>query len=214
MSDYRLKNGASLSNISSIFPKSKEKTYNNQNLTNEIAEIYLRYYPEKIGLFSDFPRDWEERCMKECFFITPIGEDDSEERAEYNQMFEFLNSILNDYKITFISSEKIYTSGNITNQIIEKLLLSDLVIANVANLNPNVMYELGIRHAVEKQVICIAKKETKLPFNLKDYRTLFYDSDNIDAFAENLKKSINDILSGSQVQNPVTTTKKQLTNQT
>ena len=138
-----------------------------------------------------------------CVFITPIGEEGSNERLRLAKLYSVLSPIFDNYKIILVDSDKITQVGNIVNQIMKHLLTSDLVIANLTGLNPNVLYELGIRHAVEKHVICIAEDNTKLPFNIKDYRTIFYNYDNVDLFNKKLSDAIEDILKGSNVENPV-----------
>ena len=58
-SDYELKNGASLQ--SSNFAEH----VTNKNITNELAEKFLRENPKRINFFSKFPEDWESRIEKE-----------------------------------------------------------------------------------------------------------------------------------------------------
>lgn len=58
--DYSLKNGVVLQ----IFGTSK--VYTNANLTNEVAEKYLRVFPKTAeSLFAHTPNDLEERLAKE-----------------------------------------------------------------------------------------------------------------------------------------------------
>ena len=53
------------------------------------------------------------------------------------------------------------------------LLYADVVIVDVSTLNPNVMYELGVRHGARRSgtlLICEAASVTNRPFNLRDVR--------------------------------------------
>lgn len=68
--------------------------------------------------------------------------------------------------------------GSINNQVIAELYYSNLVIANLSGLNPNVMYELAIRHCLRKPVIIIMEKGSgKIPFDTITERTVFYSND-------------------------------------
>ncbi len=66
-------------------------------------------------------------------------------------------------------------ANNIHAEIIEHLRDDDLVLADFSTLNPNVLYEAGIRTAVNKPLVPIAEVGTKLPFDTTTINTLFYD---------------------------------------
>ncbi len=58
------------------------------------------------------------------------------------------------------------------------LLYADLAIVDASTLNPNVMYELGVRHGARRSgtlLICEAASVTNLPFNLRDVRVKVYE---------------------------------------
>lgn len=123
----------------------------------------------------------EENIMKDkrCFIVTPIGPDNSEIRRKaegvINSVVEpvLRNLNYNDIK----AAHHINVSGSINNQVMQRILNDDLVIANLTGLNPNVMYELAVRHATKKPVIHICEKGTNLPFDIVDQRTIFYTND-------------------------------------
>ncbi|MDZ4610965.1 hypothetical protein ORM66_00495 [Bacillus cereus] len=118
---------------------------------------------------------------KTCFIITPIGEDQSDIRRASEGVIDAV--IIPSLEEMGFESENIQVAhrmanpGSINKQVITSVLECDLAIANLTNLNPNVMYELAIRHAARKPVIQICQKGTRLPFDITDERTLFYSND-------------------------------------
>jgi hypothetical protein len=131
---------------------------------------------------------------KTCFIITPIGGDGEPIRREIEGI---INTVIAPVVKIFgfddpIVAHKIVTPGSINNQIIDHIVNDDLVIVNLTGLNPNVMYELAIRHATKKPVIHICLKGTELPFDIKLERTIFYTNDIMGAaeLGEHLKNFI------------------------
>lgn len=117
---------------------------------------------------------------KKCFIITPIGGGDSQIRRSTDGL---INTVIRpllekDFEFeTIVAAHEINASGSINNQIMKKILFDDLVIANLTGVNPNVMYEVAVRHATLKPIIHICEVGTKLPFDIIDQRTIFYKND-------------------------------------
>ena len=65
---------------------------------------------------------------------------------------------------------------NILKDIVQAIYDSDIIIANLTDLNPNVFYELGIAHTLNKKVIIITEDISTLPFDLKSYRAKEYST--------------------------------------
>lgn len=106
-------------------------------------------------------------------------------------------------------------SGNIRLDMFERLVLADLVIADISINNANVFYELGIRHALRhRPTILIRFKgsrgaEEKLPapddvpFDLRTDRYLEYDLANLAASVPDLTRTITDSLRANNPDSPV-----------
>lgn len=144
--------------------------------------------------------------FKECFIICPIGEYESDTRRKSDGLINaILKPVLTEFFDSVYAPLDLSKSGNITDQVIDKLLTVDLVVANLTGLNPNVMYELAVRHAKRKPVIILAERGTKLPFDIYAERTLWFDDaiDGVPRLSIEFRKSIIDAMAETELDNPI-----------
>jgi hypothetical protein len=118
-----------------------------------------------------------------CFVATPIGPENSDVRKSADGLLrEVIVPELEALGFAVAVPHELSTPGSITGQIVGHLIDASLVVANVSGLNPNVMYELAVRHATRKPVVILADESTKLPFDVSDQRTLFFENSMMGAF--------------------------------
>lgn len=114
---------------------------------------------------------------KTCFVVTPIGDESTDIRRHIDGIIDqaIIPAIGDEFEIKVAHRE--YEIGSINNRVIQSVYNSDLVVANLTGLNPNVMFELAIRYSFGKPAIVIAEDGTKLPFDITDENTIFYIND-------------------------------------
>lgn len=73
----------------------------------------------------------------------------------------------------------IYGTGKIIDQIWNGITSARVLLAELTNRNANVLYELGLAHALHKPVVLICSKanEDDVPFDLRHVRVIYYDKD-------------------------------------
>jgi hypothetical protein len=115
-----------------------------------------------------------------CFYVAPIGEVGSEQRKHSDL---FLGSIVEPallpFGLTVIRADTIDRPGIITKQVIEYLVKARLVIVDLSFHNPNVFYELAIRHMMRLPLVQIVRSGDKIPFDVNQMRTLIFDTTDI-----------------------------------
>ena len=119
---------------------------------------------------------------KNCFVIMPFGEkaDLGGEVINFNDVYEYIikEVIKNRLKLNCIRCDEIAEAGWIHRDMLEHIIQDDVVVVDITTLNPNVFYELGVRHALRKCVTVLIRKEgTKTPFNIRGLRMINYDLD-------------------------------------
>lgn len=133
---------------------------------------------------------------KICFVIAPIGDEGSDTRRRSDQV---LNHIIapaaEECGYKTIRADKISEPGVITSQIIQHLLEDSLVIADLTGRNPNVFYELAIRHAIKKSVVQIIQSGELIPFDVAATRTIQVNHQDLDSVAKCKEELINQISS-------------------
>jgi len=91
---------------------------------------------------------------------------------------------------------EIFGTGKIIDQIWSGINAAK-VLVELTTRNPNVFYELGLAHALEKPVVPVSLNEADIPFDLKHIRVIYYDmtdpfwgSKLLDKVAENILSAI------------------------
>jgi hypothetical protein len=88
----------------------------------------------------------------------------------------FIRRGLEGEKLKIIRADGIGDPGMISEQVLKYLIRSKLVIADLSFHNPNVFYELAIRHVTGLPTVHLIRKEDQIPFDLKDSRTIIIDT--------------------------------------
>src|SRR5262245_3685323 len=118
----------------------------------------------------------DARSPVTCFVISPIGEDGTPERNRADQVFRHLICkalVPEGYEI--LRGDQDTNPGLVTPSLIASLAGADLIIADLSDRNPNVYYELAIAHSMVKPVVHVHRAGERLPFDVKDLRTIMYD---------------------------------------
>jgi hypothetical protein len=118
---------------------------------------------------------------QKCFIVTPIGEKDSPIRRATDGLIQaVIKPVMEELgfnKDNVQASHEMKNPGSITQQVINRLLNDDLVIANLTGHNPNVIYEIAVRHAAAQSIVFIAEEGTDRFFDTYDERTMYYMND-------------------------------------
>lgn len=103
---------------------------------------------------------------KVCFVVMPF-------KRALRPIYEIICKVLEKNHWTVQRADEIGRPRRITDAIMQAILTSDLVVADLTGNNPNVFYELGVAHAIGCDVILLTQ-EKSIPFDIANERTIFY----------------------------------------
>ncbi len=119
------------------------------------------------------------------FLLTPFHEDHYDD-------YKAVKNTCADLGFNTIRGDEEHIKGDVLSHIIRCIIKSRIIIANINGRNPNVFYELGIAHTLNKPTILISHIENDIPFDLKTQYVIIYKDEN--ELAEQLKKLLLQIL--------------------
>lgn len=98
--------------------------------------------------------------------------------TEFNTLYnDVIKPVVESYELECVRADEFYTSSPIIKDIVDSIKGSYIIIAEITPDNPNVFYEIGYAHAINKPTILLCdKKREKLPFDISGFRTLFYEN--------------------------------------
>ncbi len=136
---------------------------------------------------TDSAKSSESKWDNMCFYITAIGDEGSPARLHSDLFLEQLvEPALAELNLKVIRADKIAEPGMISTNVIEHIKRARLVVADLSLLNPNVFYEMALRHACKLPIVQIIQKADKLPFDVGQVNSLVIDNSNIYTFTPKL----------------------------
>lgn len=119
-----------------------------------------------------------------CFVIAPIGDPESDIRKRSDQILKHLIApAAFERGFKAVRADKISEPGMITSKVIQHIVDDPLVIADLTGWNPNVFYELAIRHALRKPFVQLIQTGERLPFDVAGLNTIHVDHRDLDSVA-------------------------------
>lgn len=142
-----------------------------------------------------------------CFLICPIGRTGTDIRRRSDQWVRHVvEPITSEFGYTVRRADDMPDPGVITNQVIRAIFESPLAIADLTGGNPNVYYELALRHACRKPFVQMISSGEQIPFDLQGLRTIEYDlsdPDHLKTASVTLRRHIQSIRDGHKADSPV-----------
>jgi hypothetical protein len=108
---------------------------------------------------------------------------------EFNDIYILgIREVAEKLGIVVERADDVEHNQSIPDLIKERILKCDVVIAETSKLNPNVFYEVGLAHGVQKETILLCRDVKSIPFDLGSINHLVYSS--IVELRERLEKRI------------------------
>lgn len=104
-----------------------------------------------------------------CFVIMPFG-------GWFDRYFqEIYKPAIESADLEPVRTDGIYAAGNIIQNIWSLTKKAKIILADLTGRNPNVLYELGLAHAIGQKAVLITESAEDIPFDLKPLRHIVYD---------------------------------------
>ena len=173
-----------IENINKLEPRAKTIVLSayekNLGIENQLEKVTYYGYVYKGGPTNYITAVINEiknlRAMppkRKCFVIMPFSSTNSCTDEQWSDIFEnMIKPAVEGSGFDYECTKANLVIGNIIRDILDNLNKADIVLADMTDRNPNVFYELGVRHAVRNATILITQDMEHVPFDLRHYATI------------------------------------------
>lgn len=148
------------------------------------------------------PARGTETDVSTCGIVMPIGAWGEYDVQHWLEVRDIINRAV---KAAGMKPRPVWEGGQtdiIQSRIVRNLYENAVIVCDISGLNPNVMFELGMRLTFRKPVVIIAEEATQLPFDTNVIDTLSYPPDlhfsKIEQFMKDLATKITNLVSASE----------------
>ncbi|HWB64952.1 MAG TPA: hypothetical protein VG603_15650 [Chitinophagales bacterium] len=141
--------------------------------------------------YSIYPKQFRNAKIpiekNRCFILMPFQE-------QFDGIYGHLKKALNDNGYVCNRADEILGSKPIMNKILNEILKSHYIIADLTNQNANVFYELGIAHTFKdaQNIILITQKLEDIPFDIRHINNIIYNKENIKYLTSGVIQTLKD----------------------
>ncbi len=138
--------------------------------------------------------------MRTCFVILPFGKTtDKHDEVYWTNHFDTVIKPAVEKAVdgrTLLEYQAILANppgGGIIESVFRNLQSADVVLADLTDFNPNVVYELALRQCLLDKTIMILEKGLEPPFYFKNYKIITYSTatyQDVDQFKEDIQRSL------------------------
>jgi hypothetical protein len=112
----------------------------------------------------------EVKAGETCFVMQPFA---SPHGDYYDKIFK---PAIDKTGLTPVRADAdIFGTGKIIDQIWRGINAAKVLVAELTTRNANVLYELGLAHALKKPVVLVSSNQPDVPFDLHHIRVIYYD---------------------------------------
>lgn len=166
-----------------------EAIYVLHNATDRLDHTVTEFHSIRRRRASTFP----QKQALECFVLMPFQD-------ELNPVYDdHIVPVVQKLGLTCTRADKVCSTQAVVQDVFDAIKRASVVISDLTQSNPNVFYETGLCHALNKDVILITR-DSEVPFDLQHLRHIRYvfDPRGMKDFENTLQKTVQGILASSK----------------
>lgn len=119
--------------------------------------------------------EFQQKEELSCFVIMPFTDPPGYSDGHFREVYEYIiEPVISSLKFKSIRLDNINSTNNIHVSLLQHLYISPIAVCDISSLNPNVLFELGFRQALNRPTVIIKDEDTKNIFDLSSISYIEY----------------------------------------